>query len=54
MLLAAVIAAQQGRPKDTDQFLTQAEGLATELGSDQNLLWTGFGPTNVVIHGVSA
>lgn len=54
LLLAAVIAARQGRTKDTDQLLTQAERLATELGSDQNRLWTGFGPTNVAIHGVSA
>ncbi|MBQ0903157.1 helix-turn-helix transcriptional regulator [Micromonospora sp. U21] len=54
LLLAAVITAGQGNPKEAGQFLTQAEGLATTLGSDRNRLWTGFGPTNVVIHAVSA
>ncbi|MFC0007347.1 hypothetical protein [Micromonospora siamensis] len=53
-LLAAVMAAGQGRPKDAGQFLTQAGKLATALGPDRNCLWTGFGPTNVVIHAVSA
>ncbi|SCL69067.1 DNA-binding transcriptional regulator, XRE-family HTH domain [Micromonospora citrea] len=54
LLLAAVIAARRDRRKDADDLLVQAEGLAAELGSDQNRLWTGFGPTNVVIHTVSA
>ncbi|SCE78283.1 DNA-binding transcriptional regulator, XRE-family HTH domain [Micromonospora coriariae] len=54
LLLAAVMMAGQGNPKEAGQFLTQAEGLATTLGSDRNRLWTGFGPTNVVIHAVSA
>ncbi|MEH0818548.1 MULTISPECIES: helix-turn-helix transcriptional regulator [unclassified Micromonospora] len=54
LLLAAVMTAGQGNPKEAGQFLAQAEGLATTLGSDRNRLWTGFGPTNVVIHAVSA
>ncbi|MFG3301469.1 helix-turn-helix transcriptional regulator [Micromonospora chersina] len=54
LLLAAVMAAGQGNPREAGHFLTQAEGLATVLGSDRNRLWTGFGPTNVVIHAVSA
>lgn len=54
LLLAAVMAAGQGSPKEAGQFLTQADGLARTLGSDRNRLWTGFGPTNVVIHSVSA
>ncbi|MDM4722658.1 helix-turn-helix transcriptional regulator [Micromonospora sp. WMMA1363] len=54
LLLAAVMAARQGNQKQASQFLTRAEGLATTLGADRNRLWTGFGPTNVVIHAVSA
>lgn len=54
LLLAAVMAAGQGNPKQAGQFLDSAEVLATRLGGDRNRLWTGFGPTNVVIHAVSA
>ncbi|MEU5553918.1 helix-turn-helix transcriptional regulator [Micromonospora sp. NPDC047793] len=54
LLLAAIIAAGQGNPKRASQLLKRADGLATTLGSDRNRLWTGFGPTNVVIHSVSA
>ncbi|MFU8851507.1 helix-turn-helix transcriptional regulator [Micromonospora sp. SL1-18] len=54
LLLAAVMTAGQGNPKEAAQFLAQAEGLTSTLGSDRNRLWTGFGPTNVVIHAVSA
>ncbi|MFD2764280.1 helix-turn-helix transcriptional regulator [Micromonospora eburnea] len=54
LLLAAVMTAGQGNLKEAAQFLAQAEGLAAMLGADRNRLWTGFGPTNVVIHAVSA
>jgi hypothetical protein len=54
ILLAAVTASGQGNPKEAGQFLAQAGDLAAALGSDRNRLWTGFGPTNVVIHAVSA
>lgn len=54
LLLAAVMAAGQGSSKEASQFLAQAGDLAAVLGSDGNRLWTGFGPTNVVIHAVSA
>ncbi|MFG2105192.1 helix-turn-helix transcriptional regulator [Micromonospora chersina] len=54
VLLAAVMAAGQGNSKDAGQFLARAGDLAAVLGSDRNRLWTGFGPTNVVIHAVSA
>ncbi|MFE9658342.1 helix-turn-helix transcriptional regulator [Micromonospora sp. NPDC006431] len=54
LLRAAVMTAGQGKPKDAARFLAQADGLATTLGADRNRLWTGFGPTNVVIHAVSA
>ncbi|MEU3452982.1 helix-turn-helix transcriptional regulator [Micromonospora sp. NPDC006766] len=53
VLLAAVMTARQGNPKEAAQFLARAEGLASTLGGDRNRLWTGFGPTNVVIHAVS-
>ncbi len=54
VLLAAVMAAGQSNPKEAGQLLAQADELATTLGSDRNRLWTGFGPTNVAIHAVSA
>ncbi|MFI7606708.1 helix-turn-helix transcriptional regulator [Micromonospora sp. NPDC049366] len=54
LLLAAIIAAQQGEVKRAGRHLTQAQALAADLGFDQNRLWTGFGPTNVSIHSVSA
>ncbi len=54
VLLAAVMTAGQGNSKEAVQFLAQAERLASTLGGDRNRLWTGFGPTNVVIHAVSA
>ncbi|WP_158289848.1 helix-turn-helix transcriptional regulator [Micromonospora sp. S4605] len=54
VLLAAVLTAGQGNPKEAAHFLARADGLATTLGADGNRLWTGFGPTNVVIHAVSA
>ncbi|MFD6752860.1 helix-turn-helix transcriptional regulator [Micromonospora gifhornensis] len=54
LLLAAVLTSGQGNSKESAQFLSRAEALANALGSDRNRLWTGFGPTNVVIHTVSA
>jgi transcriptional regulator with XRE-family HTH domain len=54
LLLAAVMAARNGDPKEAGRLLAQAEGVAETLGADRNRLWTGFGPTNVVIHTVSA
>ncbi|MET8322909.1 helix-turn-helix transcriptional regulator [Micromonospora sp. NPDC005189] len=54
ILLAAVVAAGSGEQKTASRLLSQADGLATALGSDRNCLWTAFGPTNVAIHTVSA
>jgi hypothetical protein len=54
LLLAAIIAARQGQPRDACLRLAEAQRLAEELGSDRNRLWVAFGPTNVVIHSVSA
>ncbi|TCB90995.1 transcriptional regulator [Micromonospora zingiberis] len=53
LLLAAVMAAGQGNSQEAAHFLTRAQTLASILGTDRNRLWTGFGPTNVVIHEVS-
>ncbi|PWR12076.1 XRE family transcriptional regulator [Micromonospora acroterricola] len=54
LLLAAIIAARRGDVKQAGRHLDQAQSVAADLGSDQNRLWTGFGPTNVTIHTVSA
>ncbi|WBB70768.1 helix-turn-helix transcriptional regulator [Micromonospora sp. WMMD812] len=54
LLLAAIIAARRGDTKRAGRHLSQAQTVANDLGSDQNRLWTGFGPTNVTIHAVSA
>ncbi|MEN3613269.1 helix-turn-helix transcriptional regulator [Plantactinospora sp. ZYX-F-223] len=54
LLLAAIIAARQGQTPAANARLTEGQNLAAELKTDQNRLWTGFGPTNVLIHSVSA
>ncbi|GAB3815098.1 helix-turn-helix transcriptional regulator [Micromonospora zhanjiangensis] len=54
LLLAAIIAARQGLAREACLRLTEAQRLAEQLGSDRNRLWTAFGPTNVVIHTLSA
>ncbi|MGX7669654.1 helix-turn-helix transcriptional regulator [Plantactinospora sp. DSM 117369] len=54
LLLAAIIAARQGQTPAANARLTEGRTLAAELKTDQNRLWTGFGPTNVLIHSVSA
>ncbi|EEP73730.1 hypothetical protein MCAG_04057 [Micromonospora sp. ATCC 39149] len=53
LLLAAVMAANRLDAKTAGCHLNKAAELATQLGSDGNRLWTGFGPTNVTIHAVS-
>ncbi|MFI6262172.1 helix-turn-helix transcriptional regulator [Micromonospora sp. NPDC051006] len=54
LLLAAIIAARRGDLKQAGHHLAHAQSVAADLGSDQNRLWTGFGPTNVTIHAVSS
>jgi len=49
-LLAAVVAARQADPAGAARQLAEAERLAGMLAGDANHLWTGFGPTNVLIH----
>ncbi|MFG1828156.1 helix-turn-helix transcriptional regulator [Micromonospora chersina] len=52
-LLAALIAARQAQPAAVERHLDDANALARRLGADRNDLWTGFGPTNVMIHRIS-
>ena len=53
-LLAGSMAAARNDDRSTaSEFLTAADTTARRLGSDENRLWTAFGPTNVAIHRVS-
>ncbi|WP_433294441.1 helix-turn-helix domain-containing protein [Actinoplanes sp. CA-030573] len=52
-LLAAVIASRLDDHTASRAYVRAARELAVELGGDHNALWTGFGPTNVLIHEVS-
>lgn len=53
-LLAGSMAAARNEDRSTARdFLTAADTTARRLGSDDNRLWTAFGPTNVAIHRVS-
>lgn len=51
-LTGAVAASRTEDRQTTTAFLTEAHDAADRLGCDANHLWTGFGPTNVVIHRV--
>ncbi|WP_211221023.1 helix-turn-helix domain-containing protein [Nocardioides insulae] len=53
LLVGAMAAARSEDRQSARDFLDGAEGTAGRLGSDQNRLWTAFGPTNVAIHRVS-
>ena len=53
-LLAGSMAAARADDRPTVRdFLDGASRAASRLGSDHNLMWTAFGPTNVAIHRVS-
>jgi transcriptional regulator with XRE-family HTH domain len=52
-LLAAVTAARRGDRAAAAQQLAEADRLAGSLAGDGNHLWTGFGPTNLLIHRAS-
>ncbi len=54
LLVASLAAGGDGREADSDRHLAAASAAADQLGSDDNRLWTGFGPTNVAIHRMSA
>lgn len=53
LLAGAMAAARSDDRGTTREFLEAASDAAKRLGSDQNKLWTAFGPTNVAIHRVS-
>jgi hypothetical protein len=53
-LISAIIAARRNDPTEATQRLDHADELARRLGTDGNIGWTAFGPTNVLIHRVSA
>lgn len=53
-LISGVIAARSVDRRASQERLDRAEALAYDLHKDANLAWTGFGPTNVAIHRVSA
>jgi transcriptional regulator with XRE-family HTH domain len=53
-LIGAIIAARRGDRAEAGRRLDHAAELARRLGTDGNIGWTWFGPTNVMIHRVSA
>lgn len=53
MLLIAIMAGRRGDNEAAYRHLGQAANLAEQVGRDANYLWTGFGPTNVIIHELS-
>jgi hypothetical protein len=53
-LAAASAAAARFDSAGTARHLAMAQKLAGRLGGDRNDFWSAFGPTNVVIHEVSA
>ncbi|MCA1219180.1 helix-turn-helix domain-containing protein [Streptomyces sp. 8L] len=53
-LRAAIAAARHQDRSTATSLLNRAEVLASQLGSDGNHWQTGFGPTNVVLHRLSA
>ncbi|WP_380585334.1 helix-turn-helix domain-containing protein [Streptacidiphilus monticola] len=53
-LRAAIAAARRQDRSVASSLLNRAEQLADQLGSDENFWQTGFGPTNVVLHRISA
>ncbi|GAA4700665.1 helix-turn-helix domain-containing protein [Phytohabitans rumicis] len=54
LLNGAMAAARIGDTATVRDLLGAAEEAARELGSDQNHLWTCFGPTNVQLHRAAA
>ncbi len=54
MLIGSIIAARSQNRSAAGQRLGHAQRLAEQLGADANIGWTAFGPTNVLIHRMSA
>lgn len=53
-LISAIIAACRNDRAEAAHRLNLADDLANQLGEDGNIGWTAFGPTNVLIHRLSA
>jgi hypothetical protein len=53
LLRGAVAAAQHGNRDTAHQLLSEADEAGRRLGTDGNLRWTAFGPTNAKLHRVS-
>ncbi|MFC5752176.1 helix-turn-helix domain-containing protein [Actinomadura rugatobispora] len=53
-LVAVTAAAARFDRAAVDRHLASARVIAAELGGDRNDFWSAFGPTNVLIHEVSA
>jgi transcriptional regulator with XRE-family HTH domain len=53
LLRGAVAAAQRDDRHTAHELLTEAEDAGHRLGSDLNLRWTAFGPTNAQLHRIN-
>lgn len=53
LLKAAICAATAGDKSASTALIDRAQECATMLGHDANALWSGFGPTNTLIHQVA-
>ena len=53
LLRGAIAAARADNASSADDLLGEAENAARRLGTDGNLRWTAFGPTNVRLHQVN-
>jgi hypothetical protein len=53
LLRGAVAAAQRDDRRTAHELLTEAEDAGHRLGSDLNLRWTAFGPTNAQLHRIN-
>lgn len=51
---ASYTAAQAGDRSRSVELLDEADAIAGRLGTDHNAHWTAFGPTNVILHRISA
>ena len=53
LLRGAVAAAQDNNRATAHDLLSEADDAGKRLGTDGNLRWTAFGPTNVALHRVN-
>ena len=53
-LLGSVVAAHDGKAAIAQDLLVEGAAIAARLGEDRNERYTAFGPTNVLLHHVSA